>query len=504
LLNAVNEGEAPCTIINGLRMNIVTQNPQYEGLSILQLETTDDRAIGVVDGNVQLLLILNRGINFLGENYGINASYKYINDLFTTPFSFYIRKYIAWVMFGVVTIFSIVAVSIIKSTKRAQKLAKEKDEAKTTFLFNMSHDIRTPMNAIMGFTKLLEKNQDDPEKRQDYIEKIEESSEVLLSLINNVLEMSRIEKGTLELDEQAFDAKEFNDTLFTVFDEMMSEKNIEFTREVDITNRYVFFDPIKLREVFFNLLSNAYKYTPEGGKVHMSLREIPYDNEGFALYETKISDTGIGIAEDYLPHIFDEFTRERNSTEAKIEGTGLGMAIVKKLLEAMDGTIEVESKKGEGTTFTVTIPHKIAAEDQVEKVEVVSSDQIDFKGKRILLAEDNDFNAEIAITILSEEGFEVERASNGAECVEMIKKNKAYYYDIVLMDIQMPGMNGYEATKTIRSLDDDRKSMVPIAAMTANAFEEDRRAAYRAGMNAHLSKPIEIDELINVLARCIR
>jgi signal transduction histidine kinase/ABC-type amino acid transport substrate-binding protein/BarA-like signal transduction histidine kinase len=381
----------------------------------------------------------------------------------------------------------------------ACRQAEAANNAKTSFLFNMSHDIRTPMNAIIGFADLLEKHQDEPEKRADYLKKIQDSSAVLLSIINNVLEMARIEKGTLTVDEAAWSAEQFNDTLYSVFQDMMKQKNIEFTRQINVEHQYVLCDPIKLREVFINILSNAYKYTNSGGKVNMHLEEIPSDREGYAMYRTTISDTGIGMAEDFLPHIFEEFSRENNTTENKIEGTGLGMPIVKRLIDFMEGTIEVRSKKGEGSTFVVTIPHKIA--DKTDLVEHVPG-EINikmFENKRILLAEDNELNAEIAVEILSEVGFEVDRAQDGQICVDMLQKADDYFYDVILMDIQMPNMNGYEATKAIRALADTAKADIPIIAMTANAFEEDKRDAQRAGMNGHLAKPINVHELYKTL-----
>jgi signal transduction histidine kinase len=328
--------------------------------------------------------------------------------------------------------------------------AEAANNAKTTFLFNMSHDIRTPMNAIIGFTDLLDKHLEEPEKRADYLKKIKDSSTVLLSIINNVLEMSRIEKGTLEIDEVAWSAEQFNDTLYSVFHDMMVQKGIVFTRQIIVEHPYVFCDPIKLREVFINILSNAYKYTNAGGKVNMRLEEIPSDREGYALYQTTISDTGIGMSEEFLPHIYEEFSRENNTTDNKIEGTGLGMPIVKRLVDIMGGTIEVKSEKGKGSSFTVIIPHRIADKSDLVDHSVVELDYKTFVGKRILLAEDNELNAEIAIEILTEAGFTVDRAEDGQICVEMLNKAADNYYDVILMDIQMPHMNGYEATRAIR------------------------------------------------------
>lgn len=388
--------------------------------------------------------------------------------------------------------------------KKAKEEAEAASAAKTSFLFNMSHDIRTPMNAIMGFRNLLEIHQDNPQKRANYLAKIDEASNILLSIINNVLEMARIEKGTMDFNESAWSAEQFNDTLFSVFYEMMSQKNITFTRQIEVKNHFVFCDPIKLKEIFINILSNAYKYTNAGGKVNMHLQEIPCDQAGYALYQTTITDTGIGMSEEFLPHIFDEFAREKNTTDIKIEGTGLGMPIVKRLVTFMNGTITVQSKKGEGSTFIVTIPHRISDKSNLVERDGVIIDPSLFKNKRILLAEDNDFNAEITIEILEQEGFKVERAADGKIACDMLEKSEYGYYDLVLMDVQMPNMNGYEATRKIRSMNDEKKSNITIMAMTANAFEEDKREAFKVGMNGHIAKPFRIRELIKELARVLR
>jgi CheY-like chemotaxis protein len=382
--------------------------------------------------------------------------------------------------------------------------AEEASNAKTTFLFNMSHDIRTPMNAMLGFTDLLEKHQDEPQKRMDYLEKIQESGSVLLSIINNVLEMARIEKGTLEVTEVAWSTEQFNDTLYSIFQDMMTQKGLIFTRTINVEHHYVMCDPVKLREVFINLLSNAYKYTDAGGHVHVQLDEIPSDREGYAMFRTIVSDTGKGMSEEYLPHLFEEFSRENDDAVNKTEGTGLGMPIVHRLVDMMGGTISVESKKGEGTAFTIVMPHRIA--DRSDLTEYAGDDinPLLFVGKRILLTEDNDLNAEIAIELLKDNGFKVERATDGCVCVDMLEQAPAGYYDVILMDIQMPNMNGYEAAGVIRHLKDREKSQIPILAMTANAFEEDKQAALHAGMNGHLAKPVNEDALIKALTEVIR
>lgn len=387
--------------------------------------------------------------------------------------------------------------------EKAKREAVEANRAKSAFLFNMSHDIRTPMNAIIGFTGLLERHQDEPKRRQDYIDKIKGSSALLLGLINNVLEMSRIEKGHMDLDIKAWSIGMMYDSFCSVFIDMMAQKNITFVHSVDVQDEYLFCDPIKVYDIGFNILSNAYKYTPAGGKVEMYIRQLPCEEEGYTIVETVAKDNGLGMSADYLPHIFEEFTREHNSTDVKIEGTGLGMSIVKKLVDLMGGTIDVESELGKGTTFTVRIKHRIAQKSDMLNVDMPDLTDVDFKGKRILLVEDNDLNAEIAVEILQEADLVVERAEDGLCCVEMIEAAPAGYYDLVLMDIQMPRMNGYEATRAIRKMEDKKKANITILAMTANAFEEDKREALASGMNAHLAKPIEVDKLITVLKRSL-
>jgi len=384
--------------------------------------------------------------------------------------------------------------------QEAKKIAENANDAKTSFLLNMSHDIRTPMNAIIGFRNLLEKYQDDPVKRADYLKKIEESSIILLSLINNVLEMARIEKGTVEVDELACSVSTLGDNIVTVFQDMMQQKNIEFTSELHCENQYVFCDTTKINEIFYNLVSNAYKYTNPGGKVNIKLEELPHEKPDWRNYRVTVSDTGIGMDEDFLPHLFDEFSRETNSQGNKIEGTGLGMPIVKRLVNLLNGTIEVQSTKGVGTTFVVTIPSRLADKSDLIEHAGVEVDPRMFKDKKILLAEDNDLNAEIAIELLSEVGFIVDRAEDGQICVDKLIASDNNYYSVILMDIQMPNLNGYDATKTIRTLQNYEKARIPILAMTANAFEEDKKRALRCGMDGHISKPINIGELMKELA----
>ena len=357
------------------------------------------------------------------------------------------------------------------------------------------------MNAIIGFANLMQKNIDDKEKCIDYLDKIKKSSDYLLSLINNVLSMARIDSGKTVLDLQPYCTSIISDEVVSVWTELMQQKGIKFEVKTDFKQNYIYADSMKLKEIFLNLVSNAYKYTPEGGNVLVSSIEEPSEREGYVNMKTIVKDTGIGMSKEFLPQIFDEFARESGSSGNNIQGTGLGMPIVKKLVELMGGTITVESELGKGTTFEINIPHKIAHEPKkmMEKQTAAKS----FTGKRILLAEDNDLNAEIAEEVLSEVGFEVERAEDGIVCIDMLCKSAPHYYDLILMDIQMPNLDGYSTTRKIRKLSDKEKANIPILAMTANAFDEDRRNALEAGMNGHLSKPIELDKLMDMISEFI-
>ena len=392
-----------------------------------------------------------------------------------------------------------------KELEKAVLEAKNANEAKTRFLFNMSHDIRTPMNAIIGFSELLEKHIDEKDKAIDYLGKIKSSSNFLLSLINYVLEMARIESGKLVLKKEVGCVTELIESLTDVFETGVKKKFITYSCKTDIQHKYVICDEIKVREIFINIIGNSVKYTPEGGKISVSVKEEPFEKENYIAYRIIVEDNGIGMSKEYLPHIFEEFSREHTSTESKVTGTGLGLPIVKSLIDMMGGTIEVESQLGCGTKMNVVLPFELASEKQIleekQKEKEKISDSI--LGKRVLLAEDNELNAEIAMTVLKENGLKAERAANGKQCMEMLKKMPEDYYDMILMDIQMPEMDGYEATKRIRNLDDARAD-IPIVAMTANAFEEDRQKALESGMNAHVSKPVDMNMLFKVMAQNLK
>lgn len=423
--------------------------------------------------------------------------------------------------------------------EKLEKMAEEArsaNEAKTRFLFNMSHDIRTPMNAIIGFSNFLKQHVDDREKTLEYIDKIQTSSSFLLSLINDVLEMARIESGKAMLKMESGCLSDLVNSLNAVFEPSIRTKNLKYSCNLNVTHEYLICDKTKLREIILNILGNAIKYTPDGGQVTVDITEENLAREGYARYRFVVKNTGIGMSEEYLPHIFEEFTRERTSTESKVFGAGLGLPIVKALIDLMGGTVEIESKVGKGSTFIVTLSFQLADQEQIrlldqrksEKTDLQASDwgeeklreypkipekakksektvensessqEACFQGKRVLLAEDNDLNAEIAETILEERGFVVERAADGELCVEELQKKPERYYDMILMDIQMPNMDGYTAAEVIRKLKDPRR-LTPIVAMTANAFEEDRRKAFEAGMNAHIAKPINVNAMFETI-----
>ncbi|MDO4479278.1 MAG: ATP-binding protein [Lachnospiraceae bacterium] len=380
----------------------------------------------------------------------------------------------------------------------AVKAAEDANQAKSDFLFSMSHDIRTPMNAILGYSNLMKKELEDP-KLLDYQEKIEKSGSLLLSIINHVLDMTHIESGKEELQEKDMCVSEIVKDLIEVIGEEAAQKDITLKSALNLQHDYIRCDITKVKEIFINIAGNAVKYTPAGGSVMVRINELPCDKPGYGRYQAVIEDTGIGMSPEFLPHIFDSFARERNTTTGKVAGTGLGMAIVKKLVDLMGGTIEVESEVGKGSRFTVTMEHKLAERTAVSGMKALAEAAVQediLQGKRILLAEDNDLNAEIAITILEDKGCLVEHAEDGDVCVEMLEKAPAGYYDLILMDVQMPRMDGYEATRAIRHFSDQAKAAIPIVAMTANAFAEDRENAFRAGMNGFVAKPIELPKLM--------
>ena len=396
-----------------------------------------------------------------------------------------------------------VDVSDMVMLKNALRRAEEGSRAKSSFLFAMSHDLRTPMNAIIGYAELMEAHWGEKEVTTNYLQKLKGASQFLLALIGNVLEIARIESGKETLTEAPWNLMKLEETLDILLDGEISRKQLTVNRNVNIRHANVYCDALKIREIIMNLLSNAVKYTSEGGKIVLDIEEKPSARDGFMTLQIRVSDNGIGISKEYVPYIFDAFTRERSSSESGIIGTGLGLRIVKSFVDLMNGDISVKSEPGKGTCFTVEISCRKIPEEELQQQMEEQPENVSLAGRRLLLAEDNGLNAEIAMTILQDADAEVELAADGKIAVDKLKDVPVGYYDAILMDIQMPNMNGYEATKAIRKLTDERAKM-PIIAMTANAFEEDRQAALAAGMDDYVAKPVEISELFRTIMKHLK
>ncbi len=523
--NKTVRGEADC-FVTGARQAV--KYTERNALYSIPLSRPLEISFGVKSGQPQLLAVLNKTlkampIGMLSSSFSMheNAKHKvtledYIKDnllLFSASFLL--------VTLQILSIFILLLQKARKAERAARsaagkakdlneklQIAVEKAEganrAKTNFLNNMSHDIRTPMNAILGYNRLMRKKLTDPQLI-DYQRKIEQSGSLLLSIINHVLDMARIESGKSKLDENAEVLGMIFDEAYGVFAPEAAKKEIRMKKTIAVEHRSLICDGTKIREIFVNLISNAVKYTPRGGSVEVNVNELPCEREGFARIQTVVTDTGIGMSKEYLPTIYDSFSRERNTTMGKVAGTGLVMAIVKELVTMMGGTIEVKSELGEGTTFTVTLDHKIAETRHDDRKEIASRKAAaeSLADLHILLAEDNDLNAEIAMTLLEEAGLKVGRAADGIQCVSRIEKEPAGTYALILMDIQMPNMDGYKATETIRQLPDPKKAAIPIIAMTANAFEEDRKMALAKGMNGYIAKPIDPAKMLAAIQDAI-
>ena len=388
--------------------------------------------------------------------------------------------------------------------KKSAEQAREASEAKTRFLFNMSHDIRTPMNAIIGFSDLLGKNLDNEEKVREYLKKIKSSGNFLMTIINQVLEMARIESGTAILKTEAANLSELFYSVNTVLESDIQMKGIHCSIDTNVQHKYAFCDKTKLQEIYLNIMSNAIKYTPDDHAIHVTINETNFDDKK-ARYVFVCEDTGIGMASEYLPHIFDEFSREHTATENKVSGTGLGLSIVKSFVELMNGRIHVESEPGKGIKFTVEIPLELASEEDICKKELPEQTFMTDKniGKRILLAEDNELNAEIAMELLKEEGFLIDWVKDGQECFDKLEESDDGYYDLILMDIQMPILNGYDTTAKIRQMENPKKATTPIVAMTANSFDEDIEMTQKAGMNGFIAKPLDAEKMFTILKQSI-
>ena len=662
-LEAVVSEKVDATTLNGLRANDILKNTRYESLSLLQLSQSDDRCYGVAMGNEGLLKLLNRGINVLGVDYGQNQAYRYADGLYSYSFFDLVRQHLGIYILVILSIAAVIIFLLLRDNRRSRTQIREKEaarieleekqkalsdaliaadhanRAKTTFLNNMSHDIRTPMNAIVGFTALAASHMDHPEQVKDYLQKISVSSQHLLSLINDVLDMSRIESGKVVIEEAEVHLPDVIHDLRTIIQANIAAKQQELLIDTqDVKHEDIVTDKLRLNQVLLNILSNAIKFTPAGGTISFRLIEEPSSHADTADFVFRIKDNGIGMSEEFQKTIFEAFTRERTSTVSGTQGTGLGMAITKNIVDMMNGTISVQSEEGKGSEFVVRIPCRIGeskdvsgkipelqglralvadddtnsclsvsamlrdigmrpdwtnygkeavirakeAKDQADEfkvyiidwmmpdlngietvrrirkivgddapiiiltaydwsdiedeareagvtdfcakpifmselrdvlakpflVEKPASDESpaapDFTGKHILLAEDNEMNQMIATAILENVGFTIDIAATGAEAVEKMEQASAGTYDVILMDIQMPVMDGYEAARQIRAMDGPQKAEIPILAVTANAFEEDRKIALEAGMNGHLAKPYDVDAIMQTLSEILK
>ena len=521
--------KADCFLMGASQALIYDNNRDFKSIPLTK---TMEACFAVRGGEGTLLSILNKTLKAMPSDMLTSALAIYDSTADKVTFSDFVKDnilaFFVTAGFFVLSIIGIILVLLQKAKKAeaaaklaasdtqklndkleiALKKAEDASLAKTRFLNNMSHDIRTPMNAILGYAQLMEdelKGKDLPET-SEHLKKLQQSGNLLLSIINNVLDMARIESGRMEIDENYDRIEDIRQTLFEIFGDEAKKKNLALHYTINVEHEHILTDTTKVKEIFVNILSNAIKYTPSGGSVMINVDELACDEPGYMTVRTRVSDTGIGMSPDYMTKIFEAFTREQNTTKSKIAGTGLGMSIVKNYVELLGGTIDIESELGKGSTFTVTLKHRIADESYYVKkhIEEPGTGSEILEGRNILLAEDNDLNAEIAEAILERAGLKIERVENGIQCVNRIMEMPAGTYDMILMDIQMPKMNGYKATQEIRHLPDRNKACIPIIAMTANAFEEDKRDAVAAGMNGHIAKPIQVDNMLSILAEIIR
>ena len=510
---AVRNGKADCFIVrSGQAMKYVYDKKMHS----VFLTKTANTSFAVDKGNTILMSILNKTLKSLQTSKLTGAVSMYEDSLKRITFTDFLKdNFLKVIMMFSLTFILILGmfIHLLKKAKAAERKARESqiqaenaNAAKSAFLFNMSHDIRTPMNVILGYNQLMKSQLTEP-KQLDYQKKIEQSGKLLLAIINNVLDMARIESGKMKVDENYEIVGEIVDEIISTFSSEAEEKGIHLSGSMQVTHRNILCDGTKIREIYVNLVSNAMKYTPRGGNVTITVEELPCEKEGYVKIKAEIKDTGIGMGKEYLPTLFEPFSREHNTTTGKVGGTGLGMAIVKKYMDLMGGSIEVVSEPGKGTIFTFTLMHKIAdrkcCSQKTETVETSDKGE-SLRGKHVLLAEDNDLNAEIAVTVLEETGLVIERVEDGIQCVNRIEQMSAGTYDLILMDIQMPNMDGYQAAKYIRHLNDKKKAEIPIIAMTANAFAEDRKRAFDAGMNGHIAKPIDIEKLGAVILSILK
>ena len=519
----VKDGQADC-FVTGVSSQ-ENYSKKYDFYSV-PLPNPAKSCFAVNSGNRHLLSILNKTIKAMPTNMLTGSLAMYKSSSRKVTLSEFIRDNFFMVLLVSSIFVAVILLAILKLLRKARKAeaaarkaandtqelnaklqiaaenAESANRAKSTFLFNMSHDIRTPMNAIIGYADLASRHLDDPAKLKKYMENIQVCGQNLLMLLNNVLDLARIENDKTEIEYSVSDIeKDFRNCL-AMFRNQADSKGQTLTVTTQLPYPYIYADIPHLTEVCTNLVSNAVKYTGAGGTIRCGVTQKPGEKEGWCDTVVTVADNGIGMSQEFQKHIFEPFERERTSTVSKVEGSGIGMGIVKKLVGLMGGTVEVESKIGVGSTFTVTIPCRIASEDEIQaKREINPSDQKCLCGTRILLTEDNDLNAEIATELLQEEGCTVDRAKDGVECVDMLEKAANGTYQLILMDVQMPVMNGYDATKKIRRMDDPQKANIPIVAMTANAFSEDKQVALDAGMNDHIAKPINMSVLVPTLRK---
>ena len=525
----VIQEKADCFLMGASQALIYDNSQNFKSVPLTK---TMEACFAVRGGEGSLLSILNKTIKAMPSDMLTSALAIYDSTADKVTFLDFIKdNMLAFFVTAGLSVLTIIGIILVllrkakkaeavaklaaKNTKKlndkleiALKKAEDASLAKTRFLNNMSHDIRTPMNAILGYAQLMEeelKGKDLPET-SDHLEKLRQSGNLLLSIINNVLDMARIESGKMEIDENYGRIEDIRQTLFEIFDDEAKKKNIALHYTINVEHEHILTDTTKVKEIFANILSNAIKYTPSGGSVMVNIDELVCDEPGYMMVRTRVSDTGIGMSQDYLTKIFDAFTRERNTTKSKITGSGLGMSIVKKYVDQLGGTIDVESEPGKGSTFTVTLKHRIADESYYAKKHDESSGTASeiLEGRNILLAEDNDLNAEIAAALLEEQGMIVTRTVDGKSALAQFCNTAPGTFDLILMDIMMPEMNGYETTKAIRNLSErpDGKE-IPIIAMTANAFAEDVQAALNAGMDDHVAKPVDMRILISVITKYI-
>ncbi len=522
-IKLVKDGQADCFVTG------VSSEEKYSknhGFYSVPLPNPANSCFAVKSGNRSLLSILNKTIKAMPANMLTSSLAMHKSSARKVTLSDFIKDNFFMVLLVSSIAVAAVLLTILKLLQKARKaeaaakkaandtqelnaklqVAVEKAEsanhAKSTFLFNMSHDIRTPMNAIIGYADLASRHLDDPAKLKKYMENIQVCGQNLLMLLNNVLDLARIENDKTEMEYSVSDVEKDFRNCIAMFRNQADSKGQTLTVTAHLLHPYVYVDIPHLTEVCTNLVSNAVKYTGAGGTIRCNVTQKPGEKEGWCDTVITVADNGIGMSQEFQKHIFEPFERERTSTVSRVEGSGIGMGIVKKLVGLMGGTVAVESKIGVGSKFTVTIPCRIASEDETQaKRETSPSDQKCLCGTRILLTEDNDLNAEIATELLQEEGCTVDRAKDGVECVDMLEKAANGTYQLILMDIQMPVMNGYDAAKKIRRMEDPQKANIPIIAMTANAFSEDKQAALDAGMNDHIAKPINMNVLVPTLRK---